>query len=67
MTRKETQIITDPSLMPYPFTFNKVITGQGYEVTVTFPTEPDEAEALLAQAATDNPAQVAAAQAAGNP
>lgn len=67
MTRQVTQIISNPELIPYPFTFKRYIEGQGYEVTVTFPDFRDDPAMLIAQAKTQNPKQLSAAKLAGAP
>jgi hypothetical protein len=60
MPYKQTQIVTSPELISYPFTFKRYIKGEGAEVTVIFPTEPSETAQLLEQAKTQNPPQIAA-------
>lgn len=71
MTKQQTCIVSNPSLVPYPYIFMEYVAGQGYKITITLPADcklpsdsTGEAYQLLSQAQTQNPAQLAAANAA---
>jgi len=55
---EQTQIVTNPDLIPFPFSFKRYIPKQGTEITVKFPDQEADRETLLQQAQQTNPEQL---------